>query len=430
MPYKKRSYYWRISAHIDAGANAGTWTSYTTANSFTISGNVNSTGGLYGTIYDTQVGNGIQGAVVTIINKDNNESKIAVTDADGFYSFSDIGGSGVWYMTVSATDYQGTSWQLPVDVSSTYERKDVALVKSANYFLPNYVTFSVTDIWLNQYSGVTATVYQSDLVIDTKQTDMYGKVQFKLDKNIEYTITFVDPTQNINTRRTIVPTDSMYWIVVWGATKNTDVNTSQDQNAEPAQLPRDSDYIKYGVGQATKNISYSYIVVGINATSSASNITGWSTSVAEVYPSNDTVMTDANNSTLNYSVTVVGFGNSTTKIEVPSGRTYKVYSQIASDKLSQPVYKQDFITITESGVRSDLDFGFEDQWNYEALGYACMLLIAGLFGQRSMNVGALLLILMGSFFTYERWFPSNAGTLMMNGLAIIAFVAYSMTRRD
>ena len=87
-----------------------------------------------------------------------------------------------------------------------------------------------------------------------------------MDKNIEYTITFVDPTQNINTRRTIVPTDSMYWIVVWGAVKNTDVNTTTDQNAEPAQLPRDSDYIKYGVGQATKNISYSYIVVGINAT--------------------------------------------------------------------------------------------------------------------------------------------------------------------
>lgn len=436
LDIQNKTCYWRIAAHIDAGANTGTWTNYTSAWNFTASGNSVSLAGVYGTVYDTSVGNPIKGAVVQIWNQASNWSATYVTGDNGQYSFAVPANSGYYDLVVSATGYQTTPYPLPLEMGTAFQGENIALAKNPSYFAPNYVTFTVIDMTGTVYSNVTSTVFKgtdtssSSNAIDHDTTDYQGNVVFTLDKDVQYTVTFVDPIQNINTHRTIMPADNMYWVVVWGANKVVTGNDSEDQNAEPTPLPSESDLVYVDSALVDKNMTYSTVYWWVNNTDQYSKITFWTLQVVEYNVSANMPVMSADNTSLNYSATLTGSGNSTVMLDVARGHTYRLYWQVLDDQVGHTIYNYQDWTSNFAGINPKFDFGFEDQWNYEALGYACMLLLGGLFGQRSVNVGAICMMFLGGFFVSIGWFPADVGQMMMMSFGCLLVLVYSFTRRD
>jgi hypothetical protein len=434
---QNQTVYWRVAAHIDAGSNAGNWTGYTASWSAIVSGNAASLSGVYGTVYDTAVGNPIKGAVVYIwANVYGNWSASFVTGENGQYYFdipSYLGDDVYCNIVVSATGYQ-SSVTLPLQTTSQFQGEDIALTQNPSYFSPNYVTFTVIDMTGTTYSNVSTYAYKgTDTSVQSSSvasgyTDYQGNIVFAMDKNIQYTVTFSDSTQNINTKRTVTPSDNMYWVVVWGAVKNSDNST--DQNAEPTTLPKESDLVYVDSGYGDKNGSHATIYWWTNNTDQYSQILYWTVRVVEFNVSTNMPVMSPDNNSLNFSATVTGSGNASVSMDVLRKHTYRVYWEILDDQVGHTIYNYKDLAIEGSGIDPYFDFGFQDMWNYEVLGYTCMLLVGGLFGQRNVNVGAMMMMFLGGFFTFIGWFPHDTGQLMMMSFGCLLVLVYSYTRRD
>src|SRR5690606_26452400 len=99
------TYYWRARAYNDA---ENTWLSYTSSRTFTTTQSIAKVVGVYGTVYTSSDKIPVKGATVTMSNETWSESY--VTREDGYYEFSVLSTTGVYYITVQATDYISPSY--------------------------------------------------------------------------------------------------------------------------------------------------------------------------------------------------------------------------------------------------------------------------------------------------------------------------------
>jgi hypothetical protein len=412
------TYYWRVSAHDDVH---NSWTANTTAWSFTTSGDVAATSGVYGFVYDTSLNSPIRGVVVTLSNL--TWSQTYVTDSSGYYSFSVNRGTGTYYLVASAIDYQTTPYQMPINVSGDFVQENIALTKSPTYFQPNYVKFIVSSPWGTRYSDVNVSVYKTIDITSAilfGQTDSNGEIVFKLDKNVEYTLRFYDTIQNIDTSRTLMPTDPSYTVWVWSAHKK-DLPT--DNNTAPIDY-KPEDLLRYGYTQSPINTTYSFLNISLG-TKDGSSITSFSTTIYEIV--NNTTVQGA----LYYSTTESSFQNTTRIVILPNNKTYAVHTEVRHPYLSYVVTYHNIVEIRGSGIRPEFDLGYEDQWNYWVLSYTLMLLMGGLFGMRTAKAGALLTLLTGLFCVYAGWIqPNVTGSIMIGFATLLVLVVLLRSDRQ
>jgi hypothetical protein len=412
------SYWWRLSAYDNVH---NTWTGYTAVSSFTTSGDLAATSGVYGFVYDTSLNSPIKGTVVTLSNL--TWSQTYVTDDSGYYTFSVNRGTGTYYLVASATDYQTTPYQMPINVSGDFVQENIALTKSPSYFQPNYVTFIVSSPWGTRYSDVNVSVYKGAAITAVMlfgQTDSNGEVVFKLDKNVEYTLTFIDATQNIDTSRTLMPTDTSYTVWVWSAHKK---GLPTDNNTAPIDY-KPEDLLRYGYTQSPINTTYSFLNISLG-TKDGSSITDFSTYIYEVV-NNTTVQ-----GTLYYSTTEAMVTNTTRIVILPNNKTYSIHTEVRHPYLSYVVTYHNIVEIRGSGIRPEFDLGYKDQWNYWVLSYTLMLLMGGLFGMRTAKAGALLTLLTGLFCVYAGWIqPNVTGSIMIGFATLLVLVVLLRSDRQ
>lgn len=203
------TYYWRARAYNDA---EDVWLSYTSSRTFTTTQSIAKVVGVYGTVYTSTEKIPVKGATVTMSNETWSESY--VTGEDGYYEFSVLGSTGVYYITVQATDYISPSYQLPVNPVD-YIQKDIALAKSPSYFAPHYVKFVVTDKYLiHRYSNAEVKLYASDTSEATLSgvTGSDGTVTFELEEDTRYKVETI--YNNFVTTDYITPSSSVYYIII------------------------------------------------------------------------------------------------------------------------------------------------------------------------------------------------------------------------
>ncbi len=409
------TYYWRLQAYRDSNS---TWTANTSSKVFSIDGNDLAKAGAYGVIYDTSSDNPIKGAVVTLMN--NSWSATAVTGEDGYYSFSVPANTGVYYISASATDFYSTissaGQGLPLNMSGEYYEQNIALTKSPVYYNPHFVTFALSSPWGTTYEGVSTFVYtgrNSEIATYTGLTDAHGKITFKLDDDVEYRIFFNDSNQNINEERVLYPSDSTYTIWTYFGTK-----TNNTLATPTVDVSKAADYIGYGIADTELNISYGYINQTI--ISKDNQTLSYTTTITQI---------DAfGNVTGNFSYTTSGSNNSTSfATAVPVNATYRVTTTVNHPKYTQVYHNT--ITINPSGINPDLDFGWEDRWNYEAAGYLLVLLCAGLIGGRNLPMGIIGCICLGFLNLYIGWWQYDTGGMIMFYFAILLGFGYMLTKR-
>ena len=439
LPMIDGTYYWRIQAYDDAH---GTWTQFTSANMFIVSGNaVVATGGVSGLIYDTTTAHPIGNAIVYISS--GSWSASYVTSANGRYSFPSLLSGTTYAMTVTASGYLTTPIALPITLNGTIATEDIALQKAQTYFEPNYVTIKVQDaIGGSPYTDVKVSVYTMDKNVSTNPadsdpadisslTDKYGNAIFILNKDTMYTVVAYDPTQNINKRETFTPASNLYIFGIWfGRHKAVPVSI----NDKPI-IYQVEDIIVYN--GPSWSINRSNVSVGyINQsfwTKDGSAITSWTTNITEVNDNASTTV--ASNGGKNFSYFESGTGNAVLSTMVPSNRRYHITTIILAPVLNNPITGvpqpqtyEDTLEI-RNGIMAGFDLGWKAQWNYELIGFIIILLMAGLFGSRSAGVGSIMLLLGGFFFKYIGWFAWSTGDTLMASFAIVLVLAYLLLGR-
>lgn len=203
------TYYWRVRAYNDAEDD---WFSYTSSRTFTTTQSIAKVVGVYGTVYTSSDKIPVKGASVTMSNETWSESY--VTREDGYYEFSVLSTTGVYYITAQATDYISPSYQLPVNPAD-YIQKDIALVKSPSYFAPHYVKFVITDKYLvHRYSNAEVKLYVSETTeaFLSGVTGSDGTITFELEEDTRYKVETV--YNNIKTTDYITPSSSVYYIII------------------------------------------------------------------------------------------------------------------------------------------------------------------------------------------------------------------------
>jgi hypothetical protein len=412
------TYYWKVAPYVDS---TGAWASFTANRSFTVTGNAVGieTSGTYGVVYAADTLTPIKSAVVTIGN--DSWSGTYVTSDSGAYGFNVNSGTGDYWVIAAATDYQTSAVMKINSTVGAYKKLDVAMVKNPSYFQPNYVKLICRSLFGTRYTNVAVSAYLDSVgttgsPVATGKTDDHGEVTLKLDANERYAVKFVDASQGIDTVFYISGSTSSQSCIVWFAHKTPDAITN---NSEPIKV-NESAHIWWRVYNSTPvNTSYGYLnqsILSLDGT----GIT-WSTNI---YSTNS-------NGTANgiYSYTDSGAGNSTLAIIVPNNATYMVKSTITHPSLGT-VYKQAFIEIRGTGIRPGYDFGWEDQWNYEAFGIILLFLMGGLFGAGNAKVGALLVVLLGNFCIYVGWFHLDTGELLMSTFGTLLVVVYILSARE
>lgn len=203
------TYYWKARPYIDS---TGAWGSYTASRTVTTTQSVAKVVGVFGTVYTSSSKIPVEGATVTMSNETWSESY--VTREDGYYEFSVLSTTGVYYITVQATDYISPSYQLPVNPTD-YVQKDIALAKSPSYFAPHNVKLVITDQYLmHRYSDAEVKLYitETNEALLSGTTGSDGSITFELEEDTKYR---VDTIYNgITTTDYITPSSSIYYIII------------------------------------------------------------------------------------------------------------------------------------------------------------------------------------------------------------------------
>jgi hypothetical protein len=370
-----------------------------------------------GYVYDSQIANGIEGAVVTIMN--NTWSATAVTNFDGYYEFHANANTGVYWISASATDYLTTPYQMPLSLLSSSYGLNIALVHAPTYFTPHYTTFIVQSPFGTKYSGVNVTVYDDhNYVVGEGFTDANGAVIFKLDPSIAYTITFVDDEQNIDTTRIVSPSEASYNVWVWFATKRPDTG----ENGSATITLSLSDIADYRITQSKVNLTHSYLNQTLTLKDGVTTpISSFATHVYEVDKNGSVVSGGFDYSNVYYN-TPVDWPVSVILV-VPNNRSYVVHTEVEHPSLSAKDVKHNIVTIDSSGISSNFDLGFQDQTNYSILAYVLMLMAGGIVGVRSVKSGAVMMLFIGYGCMFIGWIPTTIVTEIMAGFATVLVLA-------
>ena len=398
------TYYWKARAYKDASS---AWAGYTGSQTVTTAQtSIPKVVGVFGTVYTSSSKIPISGATVTMSNETWSESY--VTKEDGYYEFSVLSTTGIYYITVQATDYISPMYQLPVDASD-YIQKDIALAKSPSYFAPHNVKFVVTDKYLiHRYDGAEVKLYilQTSEAFLSDTTGVDGTVTFELDEKTKYR---VDTVYNgITTSDYIIPSSSTYYIII----DKEDESLAGEQFYDNVTL----NVTKNEINSTTASIDAAYLDT-TNRTSTVRYILGYTEENGTFIELNNSGFMPGSNST--YSFTVDNY----------LGKDYVVKFVITHDKFGE-VTKA--FAVAFSGNTSP--FSTYKELSY--MGIFILFIVALQFGKAEHASGSILLCGIAWFMYYVGIFRP-LGTIiegmMFAGLVaatIYAIVSYINSVRE
>lgn len=308
---------------------------------------------------------------------------------------------GIKDLILTADGYYATEKIIYMDADTTTTILATQILGTGTQYAPHYVKFTVKSLFGTLYKNVDTVVYLGDEPTGTLTingtTGTEGSVSFQLIENIQYTITFINATQNINEVRTLYPKELEYTIIVFGATLIPDTP--------------DTNNILYGCYGQSINLTHGYINVSYNDTSAT-------TTLAELWI-NDTNMTqlyyfNSSNDVDSWSQVVDG-GNS----------TYVVIFKLTNTELSEPLTITRYIAFDDS-VRVSL--GLDEGWKYNLIAVIIISVIALLGSALNVEIMAVVTVLVGWLMVLFGWLQAGTSIpeqitlgMMMLFATLIAF---------
>ena len=288
---------------------------------------------------------------------------------------------GIKDLILVADGYYATEKVIFMDSDTTTTILATQILGSGTQYAPHYVKFTVMSWPGTKYSGVDTVVYLGDTASGTLTlngtTGSDGSVSFQLVENIQYTITFIDASQNINEERTMYPKDTEYEIIVFGANQIPDTP--------------DTNNILFGAYGASINLTHGYINVSFNDTSAT-------TTLAELW------INDTNMTTL-YSFNTTDNAKSWSQVVTGGNASYVVSFKLINTELSEP------LIITRSIAFDDairVDLGFDEGWKYQLIAVVIISVIALLGTKLNAEIIAVITVLVAWLMVFFGWLQAGA----------------------
>lgn len=283
----------------------------------------------------------------------------------------------------------------------------------SDYYAPHKVKFTVKALWGTLYSGVATSVYTGatatgdTLYTGTTGTD--GAVVFELSEEVQYTITFVGGSQNIDESITLYPIENSYPVWIYGTL------APDDEDIE-------SEEVTVSVTTAEINDTHAYInVTYTDAMSETTDLNIYINQSDESDPFNQTVITFANlgaTSSVTHSFIINDYPGQAYFINVDA--THTTFGNIMR------TYSVRFDGMLE-------DFGFSKIWVW--IGVGGMMFVAGMFKASKAEQGALIVCVVGWVFMVMGFFDSLGSQAVTGmcaglGLATVLAVGANMSKKD
>ncbi len=365
-------------------------TSY--APKLTVTYNINIT--LSGTVTELETSNAIAGARVNIYKSDYSWSDEVKTDSNGFYSFNDLT-FDTYYLSVTKTGEYANSPIYYVTMNGSSSARNMIMEKCVSsqdcYFNSHYVVFKFINEWGTSIQGINVSVYEttSSNAIYSSMTNLTdGAVNFLLKKDTYYRITFNKSSLSYDDEIYIIPSETEYQRIVWGATS----------------------------GDRAGTVSYDLTVVSINSTNSSLNFTysdsGSDTTAINFWVKNSTgtvlflVTSTAQTYTNNYTV---------------DATKNKAYTWGFNATVNGETFtKESGITFT--GIGNLIDLNIDDKY-YNWLSVIFLTGLALLFSYKTNRNGYIIVPAFAVFLTWITWLnldmTISITTLVLGVLAYI-----------
>lgn len=191
------TYFWKVRLY---NTTTETYGNYSNVSTFTLIRNASTGTGtrIEGMVYEL-VDNSpvmLSEATVYIRNEALNCSNSMVTGSNGYYLFSDLEDNMTYSLSVKKTGYEDSVTEYATTVLDEAIQKNILLTKCISSFncgfITQPVTFTVRNLFDDEFPGVTVTVYKGDelTAFDIGLTDSGGSITFMLNKDQKYRVTF------------------------------------------------------------------------------------------------------------------------------------------------------------------------------------------------------------------------------------------------
>ena len=361
--------------------------------------------GVHGFIYEGVAGSNIYLDKVVVYIFNSTWSDTTVSANGGYYSF--VGLSNKTYTLNFKKDrYKEVLYQYVTPANLSMYRKDIYMQKSTgDYYSRHYCTFIVKNLFGGRYEGVNTLVYENGVVIDNENTGFDGSVVFHLFEDVEYRITFIDSTQNINEEIILMPRDDRYIIWVDAYSFSPENDTRID------------------------NVNYWWVKNEINNTYSWLNFT---------YSDADKKTTllkywinDSNNTNLYYVAYINPCELGDCKIPAMVNNSNHTY--VVHFSANHPDYPNLQNSVVQTFVfynKKLIDLLFAEQWQYTIVSLFILILIGTVFSGSNAAQGSLIIVLAAWLFSFIQWLPSSTMGYGALVLASILSVTWNLRKSD
>lgn len=348
---------------------------------FTISTNITytNTTGVHGVVYDYLIGveTPLENAAVYIWNDTFSDSTI--TGSNGYFTFTNLV-NGTYYLIVKKDRYYDSNTEVVTLTTNNMTEHNIRLIENTGTdYNKHYVKFILKSFFGTLYSDVLTNVYIGDstTVFQTDMTGHDGSVTFELTQSQEYRFTFVSVAQNIDITKVITPSDTLYNIIVFGASIIPE---------PPAQ-----DDILYSVQGININTTQGFINVSFNDTSGT-------TTFAEA------LIKDKNTLTTLYQFNTTDSTDDWSQIVDAGNASYVVVFNIDNTIL------EDTLTITKTiyfDNEVNINLGLENNWSYILIAVIIITTVALLSSRLNAEIMAVITVLTGWSMIFFGWLTAG-----------------------
>jgi len=172
-----------------------------------------------GVVYEVIDGSSqsVNGALVSIYN--STWSNSIITGSNGYYLFSGLKADDTYSLQSTKQGYVDSSIELITTINNTTVTKNILMERrsgAGDQYDFHYVKFTLKNIFDTRYSDVDVKLYEvgNPIEISSGETGEDGSITFILNRDQEYTLTFIDATQGIDETLTLYPKEDHYNVYV------------------------------------------------------------------------------------------------------------------------------------------------------------------------------------------------------------------------
>jgi hypothetical protein len=370
--------------------------------------------GIHGVIYEGITETEIRLPNVIIYIYNTTWSDITTSDDSGYYRFTNLSNT-TYTLSFSKDRYEDVLFQYTTPSNKDMYEKDIYMQKSTgDYYSRHYCTFTLKNIFGARYSNVDTVVYDNGNIEGTGTTGSDGSVTFHLFEDVEYRITFINASQEIDESITITPRDNAYTIYV------TLLDFSLDDSAT-----------------VWASIDYHWTSERINASHGWINFTftdSTNSTLGVEYWLNQTINNSYNEPTYYFTSAVNGtwIANSSyqvSQIVLANNTTWVCH--FGADNPNLPSLSGSGSAVIRFLQGYMIDVGWDEPCMYSTVAICSIIFIGLFFCQASAATGAVVCVLAGWFFWWIHWLSAAGGvSFVMLCLATVLSILFVMRKGE